>query len=350
MNWKKECASSLRSLEELEDKIQLSGDEREYFLVKHDSFRCAVPSSYLSLIGDSRNDPIRLQAIPRIDELTVQSYECTDPLGEEPYKVTGRLIHRYRDRALFLVTDTCAMYCRHCFRRNFTGRHEGPAQDKEVEAAVNYVSSHPEITEVIFSGGDPLMLDTMVLEEYLARFKAVRSSLVVRVGTRMPVVMPSRIDAALVSMLSEYKPLFIMTQFNHPRECTAESMKVVSALIDAGIPILNQAVLLKNINDNADTLETLFHCLVRNRIKPYYLFQGDLAPGTSNLRASLGKGLRIMKELRGRVSGLALPVYAVDLPCGGGKVPLTEQYITGKTEKGWELTDTGGHTFLYPET
>ncbi len=349
MSWKKDCASALRSVEELEEKIQLSAAERDYFHIKQDTFRCAVPLYYLSLIEDSENDPIRLQAIPRIEEFTVKPFECTDPLGEASYKVTDRLIHRYRDRALFLATDTCAMYCRHCFRRNFTGQHEGPAGDTEVEAAVNYVSSHPEITEIIFSGGDPLMLDTKVLEGYLARFKAVRSGLVLRVGTRMPVVMPSRIDAALVSMLSEYKPLFIMTQFNHPRECTAESMKAVSALIDAGIPVLNQAVLLKNINDNADTLEILFHCLVRNRIKPYYLFQGDLAPGTSHLRAPLGEGLRLMKELRGRVSGLALPVYAVDLPCGGGKVPLTEQYITGKTEKGWELTDASGRTFLYPE-
>ncbi len=349
MSWKEECASSLRSAEELGGRISLSADEREYFRIKQGSARCAVPEYYLSLFGNSVDDPIRRQAVPSVEELTVKPFECTDPLGEQKYKVTPRLIHRYRDRVLFLVTDSCALYCRHCFRKAFTGQHEGPADEGELEAAAGYLSSHPEVTEVIFSGGDPLMLDTTELERYLSRFKAARKDIIIRIGTRMPVVLPSRIDADLVRMLSGYKPLYIMTQYNHPRECTKESMEAAGAFIDAGIPVFNQAVLLKNVNDEADTLETLFHTLLRNRIKPYYLFQGDLVPGTSHLRASLGEGLRLMKELRGRISGLALPVYAVDLPCGGGKVPLTEQYISGLTEEGWKLTDALGTVYIYPD-
>ncbi len=349
MNWKKEYASAFRSVDVLKERLHLSSAEEEYFNEQSDGFLFAIPEYYFSLFGESEDDPLRRQAVPRIDELTVKSSECTDPLGEESYKVTSRLIHRYRDRALFLTTDSCGMYCRHCFRRNFTGHHRGPAGEEETAAAAEYVAAHPEITEVIFSGGDPLVLDTVTLHRYLSLFQSVRKDILFRIGTRMPVVMPSRIDSSLIDMLTAFKPVFIMTQFNHPRECTPESLRSTEMFIDAGIPVFNQAVLLKNINDSTDILEELFHTLVRNRIKPYYLFQGDLAPGTSHFRTSLGKGLQLMKELRSRISGLSLPVYAVDLPCGGGKVPLTEQYVMGKTAKGWNLTDSSGNIFVYPD-
>ena len=349
MDWKKEYASSLYSMEDLREKITFSDAEREYFLKKPEAtFACAVPGYYFALLRDSEDDPIRRQAVPRIEELTVAPYELSDPLGEEKYKVTSRLIHRYTDRVLFLATDTCAMYCRHCFRRNFTSQHRGPAHNDEVRSAADYISVHTEVKEVIFSGGDPLMLDTARLERFLSAFKDAREDIIFRIGTRMPVVMPSRIDDELTAMLSRFKPLFVMTQYNHPRECTEVSIRNIEKFIDAGIPVLNQAVLLKKVNDSVPVLEELFHCLVRHRIKPYYLFQGDLAPGTAHLRVSLRKGLDLMKELRRRISGLALPVYAVDLPGGGGKIPLTESYISGLTSQGWELKDALGNIYMYP--
>lgn len=350
MNWKKELVSSFRSPDDLPQEFALSDVERSCFgKVRQKGLPFLVTAYYLSLTGTNRNDPIRIQSIPGIEELIEKPTEVTDPLDEEKYKVTGRLIHRYPDRVLFLTTDTCAMYCRHCFRRNFTGHKNGPAGMKEVKEASAYIAAHKEVREVIFSGGDPLMLETSLLEKYLYSFKNARQDIIFRIGTRIPVVLPSRIDNTLVSILSEFKPLFIMTQFNHPREITETSMGGTSLFIDAGIPVLNQAVLLRKVNDSVETLEALFTRLLFNRIKPYYLFQGDMAAGTSHLRVPLKKGLSLMKELRKRISGMAMPVYAVDLPGGGGKVPLTESYINGLTDKGWELKDAGGKTYLYPD-
>ncbi len=350
MEWKKELASSFRSAEDLPEGFRLSASEKAYFTrPESQKSEFSVPLYYFSLAGKHENDPVRIQSIPRIEEFTIKPFELSDPLGENLYKVTGRLIHRYRDRVLFLATDSCAMYCRHCFRKNFTGRHQGPASMEEVKAAAEYIAVHSEVTEIILSGGDPLMLDTSLLKEYLSIFREAGKDLVFRIGTRMPVVLPSRVDAELVSMLKGFSPLFIMTQFNHPAELTEESIGGTDRFINAGIPVFNQTVLLRDVNDTADVLEKLFHTLVRCRIKPYYLFQGDLAAGTSHLRVPLSRGFNIMKELRLRLSGLSLPVFAVDLPGGGGKVPLTESYISECTESGWKLRDTNGKEFFYPE-
>ncbi len=352
MGWKNELSGAVRSVESLitAGGIDLSDREKLFFsLPGSRNFAFAVTDYYLSLVENEENDPLRLQCIPLPDELEVKSYELADPLGEDKYKVSARLIHRYRDRVLFLVTDTCAMYCRHCFRRNFTGGKSGTADESDIAEAAEYVGRHKEVTEVILSGGDPLVMDTSVVEKILSAFKKVRDDIVFRIGTRIPVVLPSRIDSGLVETLKKYSPVYIMTQFNHPREITSLSRRASAMLVDAGIPVFNQTVLLKGVNDDPGILEELFHRLVGLRIKPYYIFQGDLAAGTSHLRVPLGRGLEIMRELRGRISGLAMPVYAVDLPGGGGKVPLTESYIVSRGEGVWNLRDPEGRVYSYPD-
>ncbi len=352
MSWKNELSKAVRTEEALlsSSRINLSDREKLFFrLPGSRNFAFSVTDYYLSLVENNENDPLRLQCIPRPEELETKSYELSDPLGEDKYKVSARLIHRYRDRVLFLVTDTCAVYCRHCFRRSFTGGKGGTADEADISGAAEYVGQHKEVTEVILSGGDPLVMDTSVVERILAAFKKVRNDIVFRIGTRVPVVLPSRIDRYLVETLKKYSPVYIMTQFNHPREITSLSRRASVMLIDAGIPVFNQTVLLKGVNDDPGILEELFHRLVGLRIKPYYIFQGDLAAGTSHLRVPLGRGLEIMQELRGRISGLAMPVYAVDLPGGGGKVPLTESYIVSRRDGVWNLRDSEGRAYFYPD-
>ncbi len=352
MGWKQELSEAYRTPGELisQNGIELTESEELFFKkTEQNYFSFSVPRYYLSLIENRTIDPVRRQCIPSVEEFSVKPWELDDPLGEEKYKVSDRLIHRYRDRVLFLVTDTCAMYCRHCFRRNFAGGKRDVVTAQELKTAAEYISEHREVVEVILSGGDPLTLETAVLDRILSALKKAREDIVIRVGTRIPVVLPSRIDAALTDTLKRYSPLFVMTQFNHKNEITGRSSTACSMLIDAGIPVLNQAVLLKGVNDTTEDLENLFHALIRLRIKPYYLFQGDLAAGTSHFRVSLQKGLALMRELRERLSGLSLPVYAVDLPGGGGKIPLNGDYIGSLTDKGWELKNAEGKIFYYPE-
>jgi lysine 2,3-aminomutase len=240
------------------------------------------------------------------------------------------------------------MYCRHCFRRDYLSTDQIPLTKNEIHRAAAYLQSHLEVKELIISGGDPLVLDDSKLEELLSIFKESRPDIVFRLASRMPVVLPSRITDSLTDLLSKYKPLFFITQYNHPVELTDKSRKAVSLLINKGIPVLNQAVLLKSVNDSVDVLAELFQELLRCSVKPYYLFQGDLAAGTSHLRVPITKGLELMKELRSRISGLALPVYAVDLPGGGGKIPLTESYIHKITETSVIFKNRNGKEFTYP--
>lgn len=279
---------------------------------------------YASLVQteDPYRDPIAAQYIPRAEELTVLPYETSDPIGDNRYRVTERLVHHYRDRALLLANDRCATYCRHCFRRHFTGNGGGRITEVELEAACSYLQRRPEVKEILLSGGDPLMLSDRELELVLRRLKSVREDFIVRICTRLPVVLPGRITPSLCEMLEGYAGLWAVIHTNHPREITDGFRIAVKALARAGVPVLNQAVLLRGINDDIETLETLFRELVRNGVKPYYLFQGDLAAGTSHFRVPIERGLELMRQLRGRLSGIALPTYAVDLPGGGGKVPI----------------------------
>lgn len=346
--WKKELAECYRAASHFPENFKLNQAEKDYLAADFDGFRISVPKSYFLLAENKENDPIRRQFMPQRDEFISKPWETKDPLGENPHKVTERLIHRYRDRALFLASDTCAMYCRHCFRRDYLSTSPSPLNRLEIENAAKYLKSHSEVKELIISGGDPLILDDSRLEDLLSVFRKYRPDIIFRIASRMPVVLPSRITDALCGLLSEFKPLFFITQFNHPKELTQSTRKAVSCLVNNGIPVFNQAVLLRSVNDDADVLAELFQELVRNSVKPYYLFQGDLASGTHHLRVSIIRGLEIMKELRTRISGLAMPVYAVDLPGGGGKIPLTESYIREITDTEVIFKDFAGKEYSYP--
>ncbi len=343
---------TIRTLANLEKHLQLTDEERS-FCELEGVLPIAIPPYFLSLIDkDDPNDPLRIQVVPTIREGRHSKEEHSDPLAELDYSVTGRLIHRYPSRVAFLVTDICAMYCRHCFRRRFTGTFQGPASKSEIEEAAAYLHNHREVKEILLTGGDMMTLSDAKIKELITIFREAREDLVIRLCTRMPAANPSRITQELVAMIKQFNsaPFFLMTQFNHPRELTKEAIAAVGMFVDAGIPAMNQSVLLKGVNDDADTLEELCNKLIYARIKPYYLFQGDLVEGTSHFRVPLEKGLALEKELRKRLSGLAMPLYAVDLPQGGGKVPLTEGYLQESSGcDAWKFTTVEGKKRSYPK-
>lgn len=307
-----------------------------------------VSRYYASLAesADPDRDPIAAQYVPRLAERSVSPGESADPIADASYEVTPRFIHHYRDRALMLVNDRCATYCRHCFRRHFTGHGAGHIGDEEVTSACSYLHKHPGIQEVLLSGGDPLMLSDSELWHVVDRLREVRDVLI-RVCTRMPVVLPGRITQHFADGLGERLPAWVVIHVNHPREITEEFATAVGRLLRAGAPVANQAVLLRGINDDADTLEALFRGLERLGVRPYYLFQGDLASGTAHFRTSIERGLELMNALRRRLSGLAMPTYAVDLPGGGGKVPI-ESHLRRIEAERYVLVDNEGKEWGYP--
>jgi lysine 2,3-aminomutase len=347
--WKKLLKDAATSREGLKN-FSLTEKEIAFFdyTGAEDKLSFMVNSYYSSLAGDSEYDPVRRQFIPTVDEYHVKDYELTDPLGENRYSPVPRLIHRYRDRVLLLVTDACAMYCRHCFRRSFTGHDGGVVRAGELKGVARYLEEHQEVNEILLSGGDPLTCSDIKIAQILEAVRSVRPDMVIRLATRMPVVLPQRFTDNLISLLAGAGPLWLVTQFNHKNELTPESTSAIKRIVDKGIPVLNQSVLLKGVNDKADTLADLFQALVRLKVKPYYLFQGDLAAGTSHFRVSITRGREIMRELRRKISGLAMPVYAVDMPGGGGKIPLTENYTLGEDEDKYYFKNIEGKEYTYP--
>ncbi len=313
-------------------------------------FPLAVTPYYASLVkSPDASDPIFQMAVPQLAELTDRSFLIEDPLGEEHDMPVPGLIHRYRDRALLIATSTCSVYCRHCTRKRVTGFREGVIAPDELDQAVQYLRSHPEIRDVIVSGGDPLTLATETLERILSRLREVESIDILRIGTRVPVVLPMRITAELVQMLGRYHPLYVNTHFNHPVELTPEALEACRMMADAGIPLGNQTVLLRGVNDSPQTLETLFRGLLRNRVRPYYLFQCDLVRGVEHFRTPLSRGIEIMEYLRGRVSGMAIPTFVVDAPNGGGKIPLLPNYLVSMSPTHTVLRNFEGMFVSYPE-
>lgn len=292
-------------------------------------------------------DPITAQYVPSEAERDVRDYEDADPIGDLRYTVAPRLVHHYHDRALLLVNDRCAVYCRHCFRRHFTGHGAGRLSATELDEVCRYLQATPHVREVLLSGGDPLMLPDRELFAVMDRLRLVRNELLLRVCTRMPVVLPSRITEELVSGLAARRPVWMVIHANHPRELTESFVAAVGRVLRAGIPVSNQTVLLRGVNDEADTLEVLFSALVRIGVRPYYLFQGDLAAGTAHFRTSIDHGLAIMRVLRSRLSGLALPTYALDLPGGGGKVPV-ESALLRREPDAYVFAGPDGREYRYP--
>ena len=333
------------SLQQLKQYLRLTEEELSW---KEGplSVPLRITDHYMALIDpDDPSDPLRRQVVPSCRENTSEDTESSDPLEEVDHSHGERLVHRYANRVAFLSTDICPMYCRHCFRRRFTGNMAGPASDADVMAAAEYLRENPQIKEMLLTGGDPLTLSDSRLDSMVGTFREASPHLIIRICTRYPVSQPERITGELVDMFRKHDtaPFYLMTQFNHPRELTPQSIRAVSLFVDAGIPAMNQSVLLRGVNDNADVLEELCNSLLFNRIKPYYLFQGDMVSGTSAFRVPLEKGLEIEQELRRRLSGLAMPAYTADLPDGGGKVPLCGSYIMSRDK------EKGSWTFRTPE-
>lgn len=302
---------------------------------------------YLKLI-EQPGDPLWRQAVP--DPLELDDPQgLDDPLDEENLSPVPNLVHKYPDRALLLISNQCPVYCRFCTRKRKVGRPEMQVTEATIAAGLAYLRQTPTISDVLLSGGDPLMLSDERLRDILARLRDIPSVRTIRIGTRIPCTLPSRITPELATMLATFHPLYINTHFNHPRELTAEAGRACTLLADAGIPLGCQTVLLRGVNDGASTLATLFRGLLAMRVKPYYLFQIDQTRGTSHFRTTIDQGLAIMSQLIGHVSGMAIPTYALDAPGGGGKIPLTPGYITGCGDM-LDFTTYQGRPCRYPNS
>jgi lysine 2,3-aminomutase len=309
-----------------------------------------IPRYYLDLIDWSDPaDPLRRQVLPTTDERVVLPDDLRDPIGDDAHRPVPGIVHRYPDRVLFLVTATCAVHCRFCFRREFIGKPIRTLRPEQFDGAIDYVSSHPEVWEVILSGGDPLVFPDAYLATVFDRLRSIPHVRIIRVHTRTPAIFPDRLSGAFAELARRHAPLYLVVHVNHPREVTARFVERIGLVVDRGIPVLSQTVLLRGVNDEVETLTGLFRRLVEARIKPYYLHQLDRAPGTNHFRVPIHEGQRLMRALRGNVSGLCLPTYILDIPGGHGKVPLTGEYVHARDEHFYDVVNHRGERFEYVE-
>lgn len=309
--------------------IELDALERRKITLTLKKFPLSITPYYLSLIDRSnfRNDPVFRQAFPDPQELEIDKCDMADPLAEDRDSPAPGITHRYPDRVLFHVSNVCAMYCRHCTRKRKVGDIDSIPDRDQIRKGLEYIRTTPEIRDVLLSGGDPLMLNDAYLDWILSELRQIEHVQIIRIGSRMPVVLPYRITDELVEMLKKHQPLWLNTHFNHPREITSSSKKALRKLADAGIPLGNQSVLLAGINDCQRIIKALVHKLVGNRVRPYYLYQCDLSEGLAHFRTPVGKGVEIMESLIGHTSGFSVPTYVIDAPGGGGKIPLNPNYL-----------------------
>lgn len=317
----------LTSADDLARVLDLTPTEQAGLAASSRLFRVGITPYYASLMDPAHGScPIRLQAIPHPAEADIRPEELRDPLGEDTHNPAPSVIHKYPDRVLFLVVDRCGIYCRHCNRRRLVGGDEPPTT-AELEAGLEYIARTRRIRDVLLSGGDPLLLSTRRLGYLLGRLRAIPHVETIRIGTRLPVVCPMRIDAEMVAMLRQHHPLFINTHFNHIKELTPEARAGCERLVDGGIPVGNQTVLLRGINSSVPSLRALMRGLLRSRIRPYYLFQGDTVIGTDHLRTPVETAMELYQGLRGWMNSMAVPMLVLDSPGGGGKVPLVPSYL-----------------------
>lgn len=343
-DWTWQLRHSLKTLPDFEKVFVLSAEEREAFSQGRELFNIRTTPYYAKLAtqhGNMGDDPLRRILMPHALELSEGSQSMLDPLGEQRNQARQRVIHRYSDRVLFLVTDICSVYCRFCTRKHFTGQDQAFIKNEEYEAALDYIRRHQGLREVILSGGDPLTLSDSHLTRVLKDLRSIDHVEIIRIGSRMPVVAPMRITDQLVSILRQAAPVFLMSHFNHPRELTAEAARALTKLVDGGVPVMNQMVLLNGVNNDPAIVQALSRRLLYLRVKPYYMFQCDPSRGSDHLRTSIDESLEIQRELWGHLSGLAMPTYAVDIPEGGGKTALTPNFETARNENsrtyvGWD--------------
>jgi lysine 2,3-aminomutase len=330
-DWKWQLKNSINSIEKFEllSGIQFEREERKRLKETTEKFPLSITPYYLSLIDkdDYKNDPVFKQSFVDQRELQVQDFEHHDPLSEDKDSPVEGITHRYPDRVLFHVSNICSMYCRFCTRKRKVGDQDFIPSKQQLLKGIEYIKNNKNVRDVLLSGGDPLMLADSYLDWLLNEIRQIPHVEIIRIGTRMPVVLPYRITNNLISIFKKYHPLWINTHFNHPREITASSREALRMLADAGIPLGNQSVLLSEVNDCPRIIKDLVHKLVRNRVRPYYLYQCDLSEGLSHFRTPVGKGIEIMESLVGHTSGFARPIYVIDAPGGGGKIPVMPNYI-----------------------
>ena len=350
-DWRWQLKNRLTSLEQLQRLLPtLTPDEYAGTLLANKKLALSIPPYFFNLIDPTdENCPIRSQVVPRVQETYTAPWEMSDPCGEDSHSPVPGLVHRYPDRVLFLVTDRCAAYCRYCTRSRLVSNAAGYDFHPEFDRQIEYVRQHAEIRDVLLSGGDPLLLGDEKLEYLLEKLRAIPHLEFLRIGTRIPIFLPQRITPGLCAMLKKYHPLFISIHSNHPRELTTEVREALGRLADAGIPLGNQSVFLRNVNDDAVTMRALLHKLLMCRVKPYYIYQCDLITGSAHLRTSVRKGLEIMESLRGHTSGYAVPQYVIDAPGGGGKVPINPDYILSRNNDRVLIRNFEGRIFEYPE-
>ncbi len=332
-DWRWQVANRATTLEDLEEAgIRLTEEEKEGIQATLGKLRMAVTPYYLSLIDlDDPYDPIRKQAIPTANELIFAPYEDADPLHEDVDSPCPGLTHRYPDRVLLLITDQCSMYCRHCTRRRFAGQCDAEVPMAQIEKCIDYVRHHPEVRDVLLSGGDCLMVSDEDLEYIIAQLRAIPHVEIVRLGSRTPVVCPQRITPELCAMLAKYHPIWLNTHFNHPNELTDEAAAACARLANAGIPLGNQSVLLAGVNDCVHVMKKLVNGLVKIRVRPYYIYCCDPSLGLGHFRTPVSKGIELIEALRGHTSGYCVPTFVVDAPGGGGKTPVMPNYVISQT-------------------
>jgi lysine 2,3-aminomutase len=351
-DWKWQLRTSVRTAEALRREVALTADEEEGLrLLEDGGLPLAITPYWMELMrGDGPGGPLRRQLVPSALEWTGATGERLDPLGEEELKAAPSLVHRYPDRVLLWVTDRCASYCRFCTRKRLVGQGPTPTES-DVAEGLDYIGANPSIRDVVLSGGDSLLLDDEKLAALMARLRSFPHVEIIRVATRLPAFAPMRITSALVQALKPFQPVYFLVHFNHPAELTPEAAAALTRLADAGFPLMNQTVLLKGINDDVATLETLFRGLLRLRCKPYYLHHCDAIMGAGHFRTTMEHGMALMDGLRGRVSGLALPTYVLDVPGGKGKVPLArDPRVAGVRDDGLvHIRGSLGQVSDYPE-
>ncbi|MBU5308494.1 lysine 2,3-aminomutase [Clostridioides mangenotii] len=349
-DWNWQVKNRITTVEDLKKYIPLTEQEEEGVKECLRTLRMSITPYYLSLIDPKNpNDPIRKQAIPTSDELKVSDADLDDPLHEDGDSPVPGLTHRYPDRALLLITDQCSMYCRHCTRRRFAGQNDGAQPIDRIDNAIEYIRDTPAIRDVLLSGGDALLMSDDRLEYIISKLREIPHVEIVRIGSRVPVVMPQRITDDLVNMLKKYHPVWLNTHFNHPNEITPESIEACAKMINAGIPLGNQSVLLRGVNDCMHVMMKLVNDLVKIRVRPYYIYQCDLSNGIEHFRTPVSKGIEIIEGLRGHTSGYCIPTFVVDAPGGGGKTPVMPNYVISQSHDKVILRNFEGVITTYTE-
>lgn len=348
-SWRWQLQNRLTSPEQLREHLTLTPEEEAGCAHANNKLALAITPYFFNLIDrEDPNCPIRRQVIPRGGELHVAPEEMLDPVGEEGSMAAPGIVHRYPDRVLFLVTDRCAAYCRYCTRSRLVSNAQDYNFHPKYEAGLKYIEEHPEVRDVLLSGGDPLLLNDKKLDHILGRLRAIPHVEFIRIGSRIPVFLPQRITPALGEIFKKHGPIWMSIHVNHPNECTHELKEACDTLAYSGVPIGNQSVLLRGVNDNAKTMKSLIHRLLMLRVRPYYLYQCDLITGSAHLRADVRRGIEIIRALRGNTTGYAIPQFVIDAPGGGGKVPINPEYVQEITDEEVIMRNYEGREYRYP--